>query len=482
MPRTTTVAVALAGVALTAIALTASAASFRPDLALRAATATVARTLCDETFVSGLDPDQSFKEIFTDYPGVRILRSHMRRHVDRTVRSVTVSLDGLVTSRAIFHDGYGCDLEFPGLPGRPIRAAPASFTAEAADPWNIAGPAVVTPTDPRLVAAMDEAFAEHPGQPQKATKAVIIVHDGKIVAERYAPGYGPDTPLRAFSVSKSVTNALIGILVREGRLKVDAPAPVATWANPADPRHAITVEQLMRMTSGLALDETNDGFDPTSRMQFTEPDMAAFAERQPLIAQPGARWAYSSPSTVILSRIIRDAVGGHAEDVNAFAERELFAPLGMRHVTLGFDSAGTPVGSTEFYASARDWARFGLLYANNGVVDGRRILPEGWAAYSASTTPLAEFGYGAGFWTNLGGSRGARKRVAAGMPADSFFASGSLGQRVIIAPAERLVIIRFGRSMDFPEFDAKGMVRLTAEANENLNGGPVNTKLQPPNS
>jgi CubicO group peptidase (beta-lactamase class C family) len=477
MRRTT--AIALASVALSALAITASAASLRPDLALRAATATVARTLCGETFISGLDPDQSFKELFTDFPGVRLLRSQMRRQVDRADRSVTVSLVGLFTSRAVFHEGYGCDLEFAGVADRPIRATPVSLTADAPDPWNIAGPAVVTPADPRLAAALDEAFAEQPGRPQKATKAVIIVHDGKIVAERYVPGYGPDTPLRAFSVSKSLTNALIGILVREGRLKVDAPAPVAAWADPADPRHAITIEQLMRMESGLALDETNTGFDPNSRMQFSEPDMAAFAERQPLIAQPGARWSYSSPSTVILSRIIRDAVGGHAENVNAFAERELFAPLGMHHVTLGFDTAGTPVGSTEFYASARDWARFGLLYANGGVAGGRRILPEGWADFSARATPLAQFGYGAGFWTNLGASEGARRRVAAGMPADSYFASGSLGQRIVIAPAERLVIIRFGRSMDFPDFDIQGLVRLTAEANQALNGAPIPPSASP---
>ena len=123
MRRTT--AALFASVALSAVAITASAASFRPDLALRAATATVARTLCDETFISGLDPEQSFKEIFTDFPGVSLVRSQMRHQVDRADRSVTVSLDGLFTSRAVFHDGYGCDLQFAGIPDRPIRATPA---------------------------------------------------------------------------------------------------------------------------------------------------------------------------------------------------------------------------------------------------------------------------------------------------------------------------------------------------------------------
>jgi CubicO group peptidase (beta-lactamase class C family) len=455
-----------------ALALGAWADILRPDIALRAATGTVARTLCGETFISGLDPDQSFREIYHDYPGVKLLQAQMRRTVDRTNRSVTVSLGGLFESQAVYRNGYGCDLEYPGLADRPIPAA-YSPPVRPADPWDIAGPAVVRTTDPRLVAALDEAFAEQAGGPQKATKAVVIVYKSKIVAERYAPGYDPETPLRAFSVSKSITNALVGILVRQGKLEVDTPAPVAAWANPADPRHAITIEELMRMTSGLAIDETNSGFDPNSRMMFHEPDMAGWAERQPLKAAPGTRWFYSSPSTLVVSQIVRDAVGGHAEDVRAFAERELFVPVGMRDVTLEFDRAGTPVGSTEFYASARDWARFGLLFLNDGLVNGRRILPEGWTAYSASPTALARLGYGAGFWTNRGQSEGALRRVRFGMPADSYFANGSLGQDIVIAPVEQLVVVRFGRSMEFPTFDIKGVSRLTAEANAALNGSPA---------
>jgi CubicO group peptidase (beta-lactamase class C family) len=202
---------------------------------------------------------------------------------------------------------------------------------------------------------------------------------------------------------------------------------VAARRNTSDPRHAITIEQLMRMTSGLALDETNSGFDPSSRMIFTEPDMAAFAESASLAAPPGSRYHYSSPSTLILSRIVTDAVGGRAEDVRRLAARELFGPIGMRHVTLEFDAAGTPVGSTYMYATARDWARFGLLYANDGVVGGRRILPVGWVDFSASPTAGARDGYAAGFFTNRGPAEFSRARVRGGMPSDSFFASGTQG-------------------------------------------------------
>jgi len=301
---------------------------------------------------------------------------------------------------------------------------------------------------------------------------VIVLHNGRIVAERYAPGYGIDTPMFGWSMTKSVTNALLGILVRQGKLVAGAPAPVSAWRNPNDPRHAITIEQLMRMTSGLALDETNSGFDPSSRTLFTEPDMAAFAESASLKATPGTRYHYSSPSTLILSRIVTDAVGGRAEDVRQLAERELFGPTGMRHVTMEFDAAGTPVGSTYMYATARDWARFGLLYANDGVVGSRRILPAGWVDFSASPTEGSRDGYAAGFFTNRGSAEYSRARVRGGMPADSFFASGTQGQRIVIAPAERLVVVRLGRSQDWDTFDIRGLMKLVSDANLALNGPP----------
>jgi CubicO group peptidase (beta-lactamase class C family) len=265
-------------------------------------------------------------------------------------------------------------------------------------------------------------------------------------------------------MTKSVMNALVGILVRQGRLSLTGPAPVPAWRDPSDPRRAITLEQLMRMTSGLALDDTNNGFDLSSRMLYTQPDMAAYAERFRPIAPPGARYHYSNLSTVILSRIVRDAVGGRAEDVVRFADRELFGPLGMRRVTLEFDAADTPVGSSYLYATGRDWARFGLLYAHDGVVGGTRVLPEGWVDFSATWTPGSRDGYGAGFFTNRGASEGGRFRVRGGMPPDSFFASGTQGQRLVIAPAARLVVVRLGRTPDWNAFDKRVMLRLVADA------------------
>jgi CubicO group peptidase (beta-lactamase class C family) len=260
------------------------------------------------------------------------------------------------------------------------------------------------------------------------------MHSDSVIAERYAPGYGIMTPLQGWSLKKSVINALVGILVRDGRLRVESRAAVAAWDRENDPRRAITINDLLRMTSGLALEETNSGFDPVSRMLFLQRDPAAFAEQARLDAVPGSRWQYSTGNTVILARIIRDAVGGRAEDVARFAQKELFERLGMTTALLEYDVTGVP---TAMFASARDWARFGRLYAVDGVVDGHRILPERWVAYS--TSPTLGLGYGAGWW--LGGPRW---RPDWQLPADAFYASGHLHQKILVVPSADVVIVRFG--------------------------------------
>jgi CubicO group peptidase (beta-lactamase class C family) len=254
---------------------------------------------------------------------------------------------------------------------------------------------------------------------------------------------------------------LVGILARQGRLDVNRPAPVAAWAANDDPRHAITTDNLLRMTSGLDIAQTGSGFDPASRMLYTERDMAGFAQAHRLARPIGTRWDYSDASTLIVSRIVRDAAGGDAASVLGFARHELFGPLGMSTATLEVDATGTPVGSTAMLASARDWARLGYLYAHDGVVGGRRILPEGWVRYVRTSTLGST--YGAGFWTNDGPSPEAAGRIAAGMPCDGFFASGVLGQRVYIMPSNDLVIVRFGITEKAPDYDIAGDMRLVRE-------------------
>jgi CubicO group peptidase (beta-lactamase class C family) len=443
---------------LAAVAVTA--AIFRPDLAIRVATGLVAHNVCSKSFVSGLDPQTVFAET-TDREGIRFLRSVLRYRLDRTAGTVDASVAGLFDSRAVFHDGFGCVLlhgpDEPYLPKSDIAALKRPKTPPLLP--EIAGPDTVVPTDPVLKAALDHAFEEPAEPPFRRTKAVVVVHDGRVIAERYATGIGVDTPLLGFSLTKSVVNALIGILTQQGLVTPSIPAPVPEWRAASDPRREIEVEHLMRMTSGLALDETNSGFDPSSRMVYLHNDMAGFAAKAALIAPPGTRWAYSSATTQLLARIIRDAVGG-PEQTLALAWRELFNPLGMRTVTLEFDATGTLQGSSYMLASARDWARFGLLYLNDGLIGGRRVLHEDWVDLSAAAT--LDTDYGAGFWTNRSEHPHAKGRVGLGIPRDAFFASGDLGQRIVIVPSQDLVIVRLGDSVD-PTGDIRGLGRLVKE-------------------
>jgi CubicO group peptidase (beta-lactamase class C family) len=445
-----------------ALALSAVYAQQAP----RVVTGFVSHTLCSAAFVSGLDPDQLYAETLDAMPGTGLISWALAYRMDRERRQVTTTLLGGAESRAVYRQDLGCRMSH-GADEIADATPPAQENGPArASLPEIAGPAVVAPASPELAAALDRAFAE-PEKPLRRTKAIVVVKDGRIVAERYAAGYGVDTPIHGFSATKSVTSALIGILVRQGRLAVDQPAPVAAWQRPDDPRHAITVDQLLRHTAGLAMGSSlqaslGSALEPVNRMKYLERDMAGFAESSELATAPGTAWNYHDGNYVILSRLIRDAAGGRAADVVRFARRELFGPLGMRSVTLETDATGTPDGSSQMLAPARDWARFGLLYLDDGIVGGKRILPEGWVKYSAAATPNAWVGYGAGFWTNLGDSFGATYRIEHGWPRDAFFAKGTIGKYVIVIPSARLVIVRMGTSPNGPP-EADGTFRLVAD-------------------
>ena len=437
--------------------LVAAAIQYRPDQAIRVATNVVAHNVCDKAFVSGLDPQTAFAEI-TDRRGIRRLRWLLRYSIDRGAGVVAASVAGLFVSRAAFHDGFGCVMLLGPEPYL-LKVDVASLKGKEPPLLpDIAGPDIVAPVEPKLKAALDHAFEEPAEPPFRRTKAVVVVRDGAVIAERYAHGVGVHTALPGFSMTKSVVNALIGVLTQQGLVTPSLPAAIPEWRGATDPRREIEIEHLMRMTSGLALDETNTGFDASSRMYLYN-DMAAYAVQAKLIAPIGTRWAYSSPTTQLLARIIRDAAGGPEQSLR-LAWRELFNPLGMRDVTLEFDGSGTLQGSAFMLASARDWARFGLLYLNDGLVGGKRLLHEDWVDLSAAAT--LDTDYGAGFWTNRSEHPNAKGRVAMGIPRDAFFAFGDLGQRIVILPTQRMVIVRLGDAVD-PTGDIRGLGRLVKE-------------------
>lgn len=308
--------------------------------------------------------------------------------------------------------------------------------------------------DPRVDRALldrtlDHAFAEPQPDEFVRTHATIVVQHGAIVVERYAHDAKPEDTFASWSMAKSVTQALVGIAVRQGKLDIHAPADVPEWLEqPNDPRRLITTDQLLRMVDGLRFREAEPQPDGTSRM-YDEPnsdvipmlfgagkgDVAKFAGTHlPRLHAPEEVWNYNSGGSNLLSRIVGRIVGGGAEGMLQFMHRELFDPIGMQHVAPKFDDAGTFIGSAFCYASARDFARFGTLYLRDGVWDGRRILPEGWVDYTRTPTPQSDQGsYGAHFWIYPG---------SLGM----FLASGFMGQHTIICPRLDLVLVRLGNT------------------------------------
>lgn len=437
----------------------------------RIATGYISHRLCTAAFVSGLDPEQVYADEILPTEDIADYDPLILREVDREHGIVQASLAGVFGASAQFRGDLGCVSLDSGDAARPELGAVANPAPAAAEPtWGDAlldlPRSAVEPADPRLRAALDAAFDESGDGAPHATRAIVVVHDRHIIAERYAPGYWLGTRMLGYSASKSVTSALIGVLARRHELRVDDRAPVPEWSGADDPRGAITVDDLLRMRTGLQWDESafGGGVDSAAEMLFLAPDMARYAADLPLAVAPGTHWQYNSGSAMILSRIVRAHAGGSEAAAMRWVRSELFAPLGMRTATFEFDAAGTPMGSSGVLASARDWARFGVLYAQDGVIDGRRILPEGWVEYSARPTPGAEVGYGAGFWTNRDNAGPlASRRISWGMPADAFFAHGYLGQMVVVVPSERLVVVRLGYSHDAGE-EIEPVARLVAAA------------------
>ena len=232
------------------------------------ATGTIAQTLCTEVFVSHMAAEDVYRETLAPVLGSGLVADHLHWLVDGQRHTVTADWFGRFTSTAVYRSAAGCMPRRTPTPSPPVLAPFA-----AAWQPEIAGPQIMEPSDPALIRTLDNVFTD----PARHIKAIVVVKDAHVVAERYGPGVGIDTPLLGYSVSKLVINALAGILVGQGRLHLETPAPIAAWAAGDDPRRAITLDDLLRMTSGLAIPETDSGLDAVSRMLFTEPDMAGFA-------------------------------------------------------------------------------------------------------------------------------------------------------------------------------------------------------------
>jgi CubicO group peptidase (beta-lactamase class C family) len=435
--------------ALAALALAASAAADPPAGAahtLALAAGYKAAFLCSGIFNAG----QSEAQVMADdlegtYPEYQAAVRSLPARIDRAARTVSVAFEESLPPRiAAWRPGLGC-AQLPigakpdaiaRLPRLALSSPPAGADAK---PWPD-GEAGAAPraVSPRLEAVAARAFDGTTYGPGSRTTAVVVVRAGRIVAERYRVGYGPTTPQRTWSVAKSLTATLIGRAVALGLVEVDAPAPIPEWRAPGDPRAAITLHNLMNMASGLFTDGPGNR---TDGIYVGGAEVTEAATAMPLETAPGSRFRYANDDALLAARALR-AVNGDGRRALAFPYTQLLWPIGMDHTTLETDWRGNYVLSSQVWSTARDLARLGMLYLDDGVWNGRRLLPRGWAAFVAMPAPAQPQdtarggpGYGAFFW--LYGPR-------QGLPPGTYAMEGNRGQYVFIVPARHMVIVRRG--------------------------------------
>ena len=415
-------------------------ALWKADRVASVAAGYFAKVSCSEIFLAGRAASAVADG---DFDGISPALDYVGFKIDGSGGTVTASMFRLGRVKAVFRDGYGCTL----VRGGAAQALPA-LTPVADMPLADAKagtPAMRDDVDYAAIeAALDAAFADKGA----ATRSILVVKDGAVIAERYAEGFSAQTPFLSWSMAKSVTATMIGAAALRGMVDLGTPAPVPEWSGAGDPRATITWNNLLQMQSGLVFDETyEDPESDVSEMLFRARDAGGVAARQGLAHEPGSFWSYSSGTTNLIQRILRDTLEANDVGYHAFARDAIFAPIGAASFTLEPDASGTFIGSSFMYATARDWAKLGLLYLNDGVANGVRILPEGWSRYVATPAAASDGVYGAQFWLNHPGAD-ARPKYMPGVPDEAYLMAGHEGQYVLIVPDKRIVIVRAGMTRD----------------------------------
>lgn len=384
-----------------------------------------AKNLASAVFVSGRNAEE-VEALDLNFSLIRFA-SNTVDYENKTVTSRFL----WCTSTAVYREGYGVTLlcgddanklreqVFPLLPDTTIvKPLPQGDSAVSARFAPIAKAFVD-----------DHAYHGHPF-------AFVVLHKGGIVAEHYDQGIGPDTKLLSWSMAKSFVNALVGMMVKDSLIDIHAPLPIPEWQD--DDRKTITLHDLMQMQSGLEWNEDYGARSDVNVMLHCEEDMGLYALQKPLEYKPGTHWYYSSGSTNIVVRYLRSLFSSDEAFLSYMRER-LFAPLGIRNAIFEQDMSGTPVGSSYLYITAKNFARFGQMYLDDGCVDDERILPEGWVDYTCTPASNSENRYGAFFWLNRGGKY-------PDVPKDMYWCDGHDGQCIFIIPSCQLVVVILGYS------------------------------------
>jgi|GEM_PF-79359 len=355
------------------------------------------------------------------------------------VGAMTRPIPSLIASLALLPSLGSCS-------DAPARRTPLTQEALAAVSDNPGAPTR------QLAQEVDDLFT----QPEIGeTRALVVMQGGKIAAERYAPEYTAETRFVSWSMAKTVTAVMIGMLVTDGRLRLDDSPPIARWQRPGDPRGEITLRQLLQMRSGLRHTEAGDPPYQSSevRMLFLDGrgDMADWATAQPLEAEPGRKFEYSSNTSVILADIAAQVLTNSSDPetrrraVDDFLQNRLFSPLGMDSMVPEYDASGTLIGGSLIHGTARDWAKFGEFLRNGGSVRGAQIIPRKWIEFMKSPSPRAAF-YGAHTWLNRDSGIDRDSSLRDRGPDTMFAAIGHMGQYLLVSPAQKLTIVRLGHS------------------------------------
>ncbi len=439
--------------------------------ALPVATGYSAKLVCSLVYLAGRDPES----IFDSYVRHEVAPAGdwVDVEFDLAQRVVSVDIFGIARARALYRPGVGCTL-LNGVAQAELEAQtkgiePRSDVRRSFDlPWPHGDAAVASAPPAAISAAIDRAFAE-PDAIARQTLAVLVVHQGRLIAERYAPGTTQRTPMLSWSVAKSVIATLIGIAEARGLLELDAPAPVDAWRG--DARRAITLRDLLQMSSGLAFEEIYGPGADATQMLFREQDMGAFAAAKPQLHMPGDHWSYSSGTANLNARILKQAVGGSLANAWRFGREVLFDPVGMQSFVFEADTSGSFVGSSYAFATARDWARFAELHLRDGIWQGRRVLPEGWVEFVTTPVKAAPKGeYGGHWWLNAGNPQSPSDRMWPSLPRDVYAARGHSGQYLIVVPSAELVVVRLGHGLPNARHGVEALMEDLLEALAGVGG------------
>jgi CubicO group peptidase (beta-lactamase class C family) len=434
---------ALAGLVVL-MALAAMWMWIAPPAMLRVATGYAAKMVCSYTFLAGRDAQLSMQEDVREqgHPIMRLVGVQ----ADAQERTVTARVLGFAATHvAVARTGTGCVLAPDGDidQARKHTAAAAVSTLPIKDALWPQGESVALLAPVQKL--LEDTALTGPGM-----RAVVVIKDGRVVAETYGKGFDTRTPVLGWSMTKTVTAGLVGTLVRDGRLQLDQSALFAQWKD--DERRNITLAHLMAMSSGLRFNEDYGAVTDITRMLYLERDTAAFAASQPLDHPPGSFFSYSSGTTVLLSRLWQNAVGDRQQALD-YPQRALFGPLGMQTAILEADARGTFVGSSYLFASGRDWARYAQLLLQDGVWNDQTILPPGFVkmmhtAAPASMAPYGRREYGQGqLWLRgspAGTPKGQDPDAGFVLPSDIYWFSGYDGQAIAVIPSQQLAVVRLG--------------------------------------